>query len=118
MVKQLFTSNIVDGLRWLDDWPVGLKLNTPLSRLFCETYIGMTSLWQRESVRYYREAFADQNASHYQLPAYNASRNRLGTHPPVLLWREHVYIRSVRYDLPCYAASTVCDQAERSHLSR
>lgn len=41
--------DIIDGLRWLDDWPVGLKLNTPLSRLFCETYIGMTDIWPSAS---------------------------------------------------------------------
>ncbi|GHJ85450.1 hypothetical protein NliqN6_1852 [Naganishia liquefaciens] len=43
--QRLFMWNIMDGLRWLDDWPVGLKLNTPLSRLFCETYIGMANIW-------------------------------------------------------------------------
>jgi len=29
----------------MDDWPVGLKLNTELSRFFCLSYLGITDAW-------------------------------------------------------------------------
>jgi phosphatidylinositol glycan class Q protein len=32
----------------MDDWPVGLKLNTPLSGLLCSTFSGMADVWDCE----------------------------------------------------------------------
>jgi len=37
------------SLTWMDDWPVGLKLNTPLSGLLCTTFGGMADIWDCES---------------------------------------------------------------------
>ncbi|KAG8948278.1 phosphatidylinositol N-acetylglucosaminyltransferase subunit gpi1 [Tulasnella sp. 424] len=34
-----------ETLIWLDNWPVGLKLNTELSRAFCLLFVGLTDLW-------------------------------------------------------------------------
>jgi hypothetical protein len=36
------------SLRWLDDWPVGLKLNTPLSAILCNTFGQMADIWDCE----------------------------------------------------------------------
>ncbi|RXK39660.1 hypothetical protein M231_03014 [Tremella mesenterica] len=36
---------IISILKWLDDWPVGLKLNTPLSNFFCSTFTSFISQW-------------------------------------------------------------------------
>lgn len=116
-VQQLFMANIINGLRWLDDWPVGLKLNTPLSRLFCETYIGMTTFWQRRSSRHLR-SLADDNHSYYQLPSHNAFRDRLVTHLPLLLRRKHVHIRPIGHGFPRYATSAVRHPFKRGRLSR
>jgi hypothetical protein len=32
-------------LRWLNDWPVGLKLNTPLSAFFCSSLSFLVQSW-------------------------------------------------------------------------
>ncbi|EJU05581.1 Gpi1-domain-containing protein [Dacryopinax primogenitus] len=37
---------IRDTLFWLDDWPVGLKLNTELSRFICLSFIGLTGAFE------------------------------------------------------------------------
>lgn len=34
---------------WLDNWPVGLKLNTELSHAFCTLFMGLTELWSSRS---------------------------------------------------------------------
>ncbi|KAG8907971.1 deoxycytidyl transferase, partial [Tulasnella sp. 417] len=34
-----------ETLMWLDNWPVGLKLNTELSHAFCTLFVGLTDLW-------------------------------------------------------------------------
>ncbi|KAG9043766.1 phosphatidylinositol N-acetylglucosaminyltransferase subunit gpi1 [Tulasnella sp. UAMH 9824] len=34
-----------ETLMWLDNWPVGLKLNTELSHAFCTLFVGLTELW-------------------------------------------------------------------------
>ncbi|KIO32566.1 hypothetical protein M407DRAFT_18607 [Tulasnella calospora MUT 4182] len=34
-----------ETLMWLDNWPVGLKLNTELSHAFCILFVGLTDLW-------------------------------------------------------------------------
>ncbi|KAJ9107851.1 hypothetical protein QFC19_002757 [Naganishia cerealis] len=44
-VRDWLMTRIIAGLQWLDDWPVGLKLNAPLSRLFAGTYAGITTAW-------------------------------------------------------------------------
>lgn len=36
-------------MRWLDDWPVGLKLNTPLSAILCESFSQGADIWGCES---------------------------------------------------------------------
>lgn len=33
------------SLSWLDDWPVGLKLNTELSHALCQCFIAITDIW-------------------------------------------------------------------------
>ncbi|KZO95819.1 Gpi1-domain-containing protein [Calocera viscosa TUFC12733] len=35
-----------DTLFWLDDWPVGLKLNTELSRFICLCFVGLTGVFE------------------------------------------------------------------------
>ncbi|WVQ78884.1 hypothetical protein IAT38_000975 [Cryptococcus sp. DSM 104549] len=35
----------VASLRWLNDWPVGLKLNTPLSQFFCTSFGLIIQRW-------------------------------------------------------------------------
>jgi hypothetical protein len=37
--------HVVAALRWLDDWPVGLKLNTPLSHFFRTTFAAGVVQW-------------------------------------------------------------------------
>jgi hypothetical protein len=39
---------VVSALEWLDDWPVGLKLNTPLSRFFRIGFTILVSTWSGE----------------------------------------------------------------------
>lgn len=36
-----------DALVWLNNWPAGLKLNTELSQFYCNTLLGIISLWGR-----------------------------------------------------------------------
>lgn len=36
---------VIDALTWLDDWPVGLKLNTELSRALHLSFMAMTNIW-------------------------------------------------------------------------
>lgn len=112
-------SNIIDGLRWLDDWPVGLKLNTPLSRLFCETYIGMTTIWQRTCAkdRGKLSLNTDVPASDDQLLAKHKLSHRLVTDLFQFLWREYVYIGGIGHGLPGYSAFTVRHLFKRCHLS-
>ncbi|KAK6907454.1 hypothetical protein I203_101448 [Kwoniella mangroviensis CBS 8507] len=51
-IQQLLESSIpkhlvelpINALKWLNDWPVGLKLNTPLSQFFCT---GLGSIMQK-----------------------------------------------------------------------
>ncbi|CCA70976.1 related to N-acetylglucosaminyl-phosphatidylinositol biosynthetic protein gpi1 [Serendipita indica DSM 11827] len=38
--------SLIHALRWLDDWPVGLKLNTDLSRALSLSFIVLTTLWK------------------------------------------------------------------------
>ncbi|KAL0242128.1 hypothetical protein I308_105757 [Cryptococcus tetragattii IND107] len=35
----------IQALKWLNDWPVGLKLNTPLSQFFCSTFTFFIQCW-------------------------------------------------------------------------
>ncbi|KAG8963115.1 phosphatidylinositol N-acetylglucosaminyltransferase subunit gpi1 [Tulasnella sp. 419] len=43
---QLYSvQSIQETLLWLDNWPVGLKLNTQLSRFFCSLFMGITNIW-------------------------------------------------------------------------
>ncbi|PWN20804.1 Gpi1-domain-containing protein [Microstroma glucosiphilum] len=37
---------LLSALRWLDDWPGGLKLNTELSAFYTDMYSGLVSLFQ------------------------------------------------------------------------
>ncbi|KZT56985.1 Gpi1-domain-containing protein [Calocera cornea HHB12733] len=37
---------IRETLFWLDDWPVGLKLNTELSRFICLSFVGLTGVFE------------------------------------------------------------------------
>ncbi|KAG7562532.1 hypothetical protein FFLO_02006 [Filobasidium floriforme] len=43
--KRWLVEVIQATLRWLDDWPVGLKLNTPLSAILCSTFGQMADIW-------------------------------------------------------------------------
>ncbi|KAK1927659.1 N-acetylglucosaminyl transferase component-domain-containing protein [Papiliotrema laurentii] len=47
--KDFFTTYLVDTflaiLQWLNDWPVGLKLNTPLSAFFCSSLSFLVQSW-------------------------------------------------------------------------
>lgn len=43
--KRWLVEAIQVSLRWLDDWPVGLKLNTPLSAILCNTFGQMADIW-------------------------------------------------------------------------
>lgn len=36
---------IIAGLNWLDDWPVGLKLVTPVSKLYCGSLTDLALIW-------------------------------------------------------------------------
>ncbi|OCF44126.1 hypothetical protein I317_02080 [Kwoniella heveanensis CBS 569] len=46
---QTFSTHLVESpihiLHWLNDWPVGLKLNTPLSQFFCTSLGVVIGLW-------------------------------------------------------------------------
>lgn len=42
---------VIAGLNWLDDWPVGLKLVTPVSKLYCGSLSDLALLW-RSAVTY------------------------------------------------------------------
>ncbi|PWN35252.1 Gpi1-domain-containing protein [Meira miltonrushii] len=44
----ILTVAIIETLHWLDSWPLGVKLNTPLSRFFCDMYTGMTEIWSEQ----------------------------------------------------------------------
>lgn len=44
----MLTVSIIETLNWLDSWPLGVKLNTPLSRFFCDMYTGMTEIWSEQ----------------------------------------------------------------------
>lgn len=48
---QVYTVDwVVSALEWLDDWPVGLKLNTPLSRFFRVGFSTIIEAWGGESI--------------------------------------------------------------------
>jgi phosphatidylinositol glycan class Q protein len=48
MAEQYLAVDLIhSSLTWLDNWPVGLKLNTQLSRFFCLLFMGLTDLWGR-----------------------------------------------------------------------
>ncbi|WWD16402.1 hypothetical protein CI109_100828 [Kwoniella shandongensis] len=40
-----FVETPILALRWLNDWPVGLKLNTPLSQFFCTSLGSLIQKW-------------------------------------------------------------------------
>jgi phosphatidylinositol glycan class Q protein len=42
--------NLNDALEWLDNWPVGLKLNTELSRALCLSFMVLTNIWGRKDL--------------------------------------------------------------------
>jgi hypothetical protein len=42
--------NLNDALEWLDNWPVGLKLNTDLSRALCLSFMVLTNIWGRKDL--------------------------------------------------------------------
>ncbi|MCO5613859.1 hypothetical protein L7F22_068137 [Adiantum nelumboides] len=44
----ILSVTIIETLHWLDSWPLGVKLNTPLSRFFCDMYTGMTEIWSEQ----------------------------------------------------------------------
>jgi phosphatidylinositol glycan class Q protein len=44
-IDHTLASDVGQAIRWLDSWPLGVKLNTPLSRLFADMYTGMTDFW-------------------------------------------------------------------------
>ncbi|KAK8861676.1 hypothetical protein IAR55_002499 [Kwoniella newhampshirensis] len=48
-IAGLYSTYLVEtpilALRWLNDWPVGLKLNTPLSQFFCSSLGGFIQSW-------------------------------------------------------------------------
>ena len=43
-----FVEMVVVPLQWLNDWPVGLKLNTPLSQFFCSSLTFVVRAWGGE----------------------------------------------------------------------
>ncbi|KAJ9109060.1 hypothetical protein QFC21_000387 [Naganishia friedmannii] len=43
--SEIAALSAIAALQWLDDWPVGLKLNAPLSKLFSGIYAGVTTTW-------------------------------------------------------------------------
>ncbi|KAG8904001.1 phosphatidylinositol N-acetylglucosaminyltransferase subunit gpi1 [Tulasnella sp. 403] len=46
-IKGYTVDSIQEALLWLDNWPVGLKLNTELSRFLCLLFRGLTDVWAR-----------------------------------------------------------------------
>lgn len=48
-MKRYTIQSVVAALKWLDDWPVGLKLNTPLSLFFRTTFTAGVTAWGCES---------------------------------------------------------------------
>jgi N-acetylglucosaminyl transferase component (Gpi1) len=42
------------ALIWLDNWPVGLKLNTELSRFLCLSFIGINEICSGEQTDFIR----------------------------------------------------------------
>ncbi|XAO26769.1 hypothetical protein I312_105610 [Cryptococcus bacillisporus CA1280] len=48
-ISTFFSAYVIDmpiqALKWLNDWPVGLKLNTPLSQFFCSTFAFLIRRW-------------------------------------------------------------------------
>ncbi|KAI9632798.1 N-acetylglucosaminyl transferase component-domain-containing protein [Dioszegia hungarica] len=45
-VERYLASDIISALTWLNDWPVGLKLNTPLSQFYCSTLTILLQSWK------------------------------------------------------------------------
>lgn len=51
LIIQLYIVDwIVSALEWLDDWPVGLKLNTPLSQFFRVGFTTVIEWWGGKSM--------------------------------------------------------------------
>lgn len=44
-LSPVLAKGLIDTLTWLDNWPVGLKLNTQLSRFFRDMFVGLTAAW-------------------------------------------------------------------------
>lgn len=49
LVERHLAEDVVRALNWLDDWPVGLKLNTPLSGFYCSSFAAVITAWRGES---------------------------------------------------------------------
>ncbi|KAF8332033.1 N-acetylglucosaminyl transferase component-domain-containing protein [Cantharellus anzutake] len=43
--QRYVVEDVRNTLIWLDSWPVGLKLNTQLSRFFCVSFMGIGDIW-------------------------------------------------------------------------
>lgn len=48
--ERFLANDIISALKWLDDWPVGLKLNTPLSQFFCSNLSAVLESWEGGSI--------------------------------------------------------------------
>ncbi|UZJ51825.1 hypothetical protein CBS101457_001145 [Exobasidium rhododendri] len=45
LLRPVLVKDLIDTLSWLDHWPLGLKLNTQLSRFFCDLFVGLAMAW-------------------------------------------------------------------------
>jgi phosphatidylinositol glycan class Q protein len=44
--ERYLADSVVSALSWLNDWPVGLKLNTPLSQFYCTALGSLILGWK------------------------------------------------------------------------
>jgi hypothetical protein len=85
---QLYTVHwIVSALEWLDDWPVGLKLNTPLSRFFRVGCTTIVEWWGGEFMSLIRclVLMASYSSADSTIPLVNISPR----HIIKWIWRFH-----------------------------
>ena len=95
-MKRWLVEAIQVSLRWLDDWPVGLKLNTPLSAILCNTFSQMADIWDcKFNPRPHGPVNANYLGYHSHMDKFLIARSpsHLAPLPRKLLRRQYVPLR-------------------------